>query len=78
MMYLRRLLGRRGHRSRGSSNRSGLGGCRNFLRRRLLGSRAEMLAHLLRNVLLDGAGVRPLISDPQFRKIIQDRFALDL
>jgi hypothetical protein len=37
-----------------------------------------MLAHLVRNIVLESAGVRPLVGDPQFGKKVEYRFAFDL
>ena len=39
---------------------------------------AEVLTNLVRNLVLERAGVRPLIGDPQFGKVVQNRFAFDL
>jgi len=61
VVYLRRLLCRRGDRSWRRHRRSGR---RGFFARGLLAERPEMLPHLLRNIVLDSAGVRPLIGDP--------------
>jgi hypothetical protein len=76
-MYLRGLLGRCGgwswYRSRRRhQNRRGCFG------RSLLADRPEMLAYLVCNIVLDRTGVRPLVGDPQFKKVVEYRLAFDL
>jgi hypothetical protein len=83
MVRFRRLLHRGRSRGRSGGHRSGGHRSGRHHRRsgfllRFRADGAEVLTNLVRNLVLERAGVRPLIGDPQFGKAVQNRFAFDL